>query len=71
MSLTDSLIAEVQKAADMAILSNAVLIFGPCTVRNRNREHYAVRSVLLTLWSKHRSDRIQGVPEKSWFLNFK
>ena len=33
-----------------AILSKAVLIFGPCTVRNRNREHCAVRSVLLTLW---------------------
>ena len=38
-----------------AILSKAVLIFGPCTDRNRNREHCAVRSVLLILWSKHRS----------------
>ena len=39
-----------------AILSKAVLIFGPRTDRNRNCEHYAVGSVLLTLWSKHRSD---------------
>ena len=52
--------AEMQKAADMAdicaILSKAVLIFRPCTDRNRNREHCAARSVLITLWSKHRSD---------------
>ena len=46
---------EKQKAAD--ILSKAVLIFGPSTERNRNREHCAVRSVLFTLWSKHKSDR--------------
>ena len=30
-----------------AILSEAVLIFGPCTDRNRNCEHCAVRSMLL------------------------
>ena len=39
-----------------AILSRAVLIFGLWTDRNRNRGHCAVRSVLLILWSKHRSD---------------
>ena len=38
-----------------AILSKAVLIFGPCTYRKSNREHCAVRSVLLTMWSKHKS----------------
>ena len=30
-----------------------VLIFGPCTDRNRNCEHCAVRGLLLTLWSQH------------------
>ena len=45
---------EMQNAADMAYLS--VLTFGPCTDRNTNSEHCAVRSVILTLWSKHRSD---------------
>ena len=39
-----------------AILSKAVLIFGPYTDRNRNHEHCAVGAVLLTLWSKHSSD---------------
>ena len=39
-----------------AILSKMVLIFGPCTDRNRNRERCAVRPVLLTLWSQHSSD---------------
>ena len=50
---------EMQKAADVysicAGLSKANFVV-QCTDRNRNREHCAVSSVLITLLSKHRSD---------------
>ena len=44
----------MQKAADRAdkicvILSQAVLIFGPCMNMDRNREHCVVSTVLFTL----------------------
>ena len=47
---------EMQKAADMAddisaIFSKAVLILNHAQIKKRNREHCAVRAVLLTLWS--------------------
>ena len=56
VQVTRVFVSEMQKATDMysryicACLSKAVLIFGPCTDRNRNREHCAIRSMLLTLW---------------------